>query len=96
MSFLSRLFGGKGSGREIAAETATATEEYKGFTITAMPRPDQGQYLCAGSVQKLVDGVVKQHAFVRADRSPNRDEITATALMKGRLMIDQQGDALFS
>lgn len=95
MSFLNRIFGrgDKTSGSDALAAVAEA--EYKGFTIRATPRKEQGQYLVAGLIEKVVGGVPKQHTFVRADRSPNLDEITEMALTKGRLMIDQQGDDLF-
>ena len=73
----------------------TAEVEYKGFTIRATPRKEQGQYLVAGTIEKAVDGVTRQHLFVRADRSPNLDEISEMALTKGRLMVDQQGDVMF-
>lgn len=97
MSFLSRLFGNKGSdSTAVAAPASTADVEYKGFTIRATPRKDQGQYLCAGVIEKTINGVLKQHAFIRADRSPSVEDMTATALMKGQLMVDQQGDSLFS
>ena len=97
MSFLSRLFGGKGdsSSDRPPEVTATAEVDYKGFTIRATPRKEQGQFLVAGTIEKAVDGVVRQHNFVRADRSPDRDEISEMTLAKGRLMIDQQGDGVF-
>ncbi len=95
MSFLSRLFGGSKAASGESPEVATTESEYKGFTIRALPRKDGGQYLVAGTIEKTIGGALKQHHFVRADRSPDRDEISEMALMKARLMIDQQGETLF-
>ena len=97
MSFLSRLFGGKAvSEGGPAGSVSTAEIEYKGFTIRATPRKDQGQYLVAGTIEKTVDGALRKHDFVRADRSPDLDEISEMSLSKGRLVVDQQGDDLFA
>ena len=96
MSFLKRLFGGGSSDKPEPREAAATAEiEYKGFTIKAMPFKEQGQYQTAGTIERIVDGALKQHKFVRADRSPSVDEVTDLALSKGRLMVDQQGDGVF-
>lgn len=96
MSFLRKLFGIRESAGTPEPAAATAELDYKGFTLRAIPLKDQGQYLVAGTIEKSVDGVVKIHRFVRADRSPDRDEITEISLMKARLMVDQQGESLLS
>ena len=96
MSFLKKLFGGGPSEKPEPREAApTAEIEYKGFAIKAMPFKEQGQYQTAGLIERVVDGALKQHKFVRADRSPSVEEVTQLALAKGRLMIDQQGDGVF-
>ena len=94
--FLSKLFRWKGDRGDSPVELEAATEaDYKGFTIRSTPIREQGQYRVSGSIEKMVGGVAKHQTFVRADRSPNLDEITEMGLMKARLMIDQQGDQLF-
>ena len=95
MSFFRKLFGSKDAAAPAAAASVTAEIEYKGYVIKAAPRLDKGQFLVAGSVERTIDGTLRTHTFVRADRSPDRDEISEMALAKGRLMIDQQGDGLF-
>jgi hypothetical protein len=95
MSLLKRLFGGARTEAASAEPAATAEVEYKGFTIKATPFKDQGQFQTAGLIEKGSGDTVKRHRFVRADRSPSADEVTELALAKGRLMVDQQGDALF-
>lgn len=94
--FLSKLFGRKDARGEAPVETGADVEsEYKGFTIRSTPIKEQGQYRVSGSIEKTVGGIAKRQTFVRADRSPNLDEITEMGLMKARLMIDQQGEGLF-
>lgn len=91
MSFLKKLFGG---GID-PAPAPEAREDYKGFTLVAQPYKAEGQYQVAGSIQKEIDGTVKTHAFVRADRFATREDASSIALMKGRQMVDQLGDGIF-
>ena len=98
MSFLSKLFGGKGgksAGQDAAAAAATGELEYKGFTIRATPFKENGQFQTAGTIEKRIGDSMRVHKFVRADRSPSVDEVTSLALSKGQLIVDQLGDGLF-
>ena len=65
MSFLKKLFGGGSDG---GAAAAAKSAEYKGFTIEARPYKEGGQFQLAGVIAKEIDGVRKEHKFVRADR----------------------------
>ncbi len=94
MSFWKNLFGG-GSDRAAKAVTGR-TEDYKGFTIVPAPFLDGGQYQLAGSISKDIDGTVKRHAFVRADRFSSAEDATDFTLVKARQIIDQQGDKIFT
>lgn len=91
MSIWRTLFGG---GAPAAAGVARAVE-HNGFTIEAAPYPEAGQYQVAGVIRKTIDGTPREHRFVRADRFATVDEAADFALMKGRQIIDQQGDRLF-
>ncbi|MEZ5773846.1 MAG: HlyU family transcriptional regulator [Hyphomicrobiaceae bacterium] len=98
MSFLKRLFGGGEAQGEVAnpaVAPVAASAEHKGFTIEARPYKDGGQYQLAGLVWKEVDGVRKEHRFIRADRFSGAEEAATIALMKGRQMIDERGERLF-
>jgi hypothetical protein len=97
MSFWKKLFGG-GSGSESGGDAGGASArsaEHKGFTIEARPYPEAGQYQVAGTISKQVGDALKEHRFIRADRFPTQDEAADFALMKGRQIIDQQGDRIF-
>jgi hypothetical protein len=97
MSFLSRLFGTKPMATPAPSGEGKTTGqiEYKGFVIRAVPFKENGQFQTAGVIEREVDGALKSHRFVRADRSTMLDEITELALHKGKLMVDEQGDNLF-
>lgn len=95
MSFWKNLFGG-GGGQASAEPEASPGEEYKGFTIRAIPMPVGSEFQLAGSIEKLVDGELKTHKFVRADRLSSRDEAISFAIAKGRLIVDEQGDRVFT
>ena len=95
MSFLKALFGGSKSDGAGPAKAA-AQEDYKGFTIKAMPTPLGGEHQLAGLIEKEIAGELKSYKFVRADRLSTRDEAAARAIDKGRQLIDEQGDKLFS
>ncbi|MEZ5924363.1 MAG: HlyU family transcriptional regulator [Hyphomicrobiaceae bacterium] len=92
MSFLKRLFG---AGSEAGPAAAAKTTEYKGFTIEARPYKEGGQFQLAGVISKEIDGVRKEHTFVRADRFSGQDEAAEFALAKGRQIIDERGDKVF-
>jgi hypothetical protein len=92
MSFFKKLFGGGSAPTESAPLKA---EEYKGFMIAAAPYKDAGQWQLAGVITKEIDGAMKEHKFVRADRFTDRDEAASIALSKARQIVDEQGASLF-
>jgi hypothetical protein len=96
MSFLSRLFGGGGSQDGGKDAKAAATEDYKGFTIKATPMAVGGEFQLAGVIEKEMGGERKSYKFVRADRLSSRDEAASRTIDKGRQLVDEQGDKLFS
>jgi hypothetical protein len=91
MSFFKKLFGGGG---EAAAPKAARSAEHKGFTIEARPYKEGGQFQLAGVISKEIDGVRKEHKYVRADRFTSLEEAAEIALVKGRQIIDEQGERL--
>ncbi len=93
MSFLKRLFGGGSS--EPAATAPTKQVEHKGFVISATPYKTDGQYQTCGVVSKEVDGVLKEHKFIRADRFASLDDAVEVSLKKGRQIVDEQGERVF-
>lgn len=96
MSFLKSLFGwGKPATEAEGAATAAAAIDHKGFTITATPFRNEGQFQTAGTVTKTIDGVVKEHKFIRADRHASMEDAVTFSLSKGRQIVDEQGDRLF-
>ena len=88
-----KLFGGgeKGGGQAPAAESV----EYNGFTITAAPLKEGGQFKTAGSISKDIDGEVKSAEFIRADNHADRASAIAHTERKAQQIIDEQGDAMF-
>jgi len=94
MSFLKSLFSRRPAGEAAAAKPAK-TLEHNGFLIRAEPFAAEGQYQTAGVIEKEIDGVRKEHRFIRADRFSSLDETAEFALVKGRQIIDEQGDRLF-
>lgn len=97
MSFLKKLFGLGGAGEGGGAEPAASeTEDYKGYAIRATPfKADGGQYQTCAVITKEVDGAIKEHRLIRADRFPGLDAAVDVSLRKARQMIDEQGDRLF-
>jgi hypothetical protein len=93
MSFWSALFG-----RQPAAETAKAAEpvEYKGFIIRAAPFKNNGGYQTAGSIERDVAGVRKEHRFIRADAYASYEDAVSFTLNKARQIIDLQGERMFN
>ncbi|HHY48255.1 MAG TPA: hypothetical protein GYA10_00675 [Alphaproteobacteria bacterium] len=97
MSFLKKLFGGGGdAGAASGGGAALGEESYKGFLITAIEMRAGAEYQLAGTIEKDVNGERKTYQFVRADRISSRDELVSMALAKGRQIIDEQGEGVFS
>jgi len=93
MSFLKKLFGGGSGGA--APEKPGKSAEHKGFTITAAPYSEGGQYQTCGVIAKEIGGEKKEYRFVRADRFASQDEAAEFSLSKGRQIVDEQGERLF-
>jgi hypothetical protein len=97
MSFLKSLFGFGGSKEVTGGPAAPAKEaEHKGFIIRATPYKDGGQYQTAGTILKEIEGQMKEYKFVRADRFSTVEEAADLSLSKGRQIIDEQGERMFS
>ena len=94
MSFWSALFGGRAAS---AADTAKVLDpvEYKGYIIRAAPYKNDGAYQTAGVIERELDGVHKEHRFVRADAYASYDDAVTFTLNKARQIIDRQGDRMF-
>lgn len=96
MSFWKKLFGGDQSDAEPGPAKAAKTIEYNGYSIAATPfKAEGGQYQTCGVVSKEINGELKEHRFIRADRFSGLDDAVEVSLSKGRQMIDQMGDRLF-
>jgi len=96
MSFLSTLFGrGSRSGGVAAGEKPAEPVEYKGFIIRAAPFKNEGQYQTAGTIEREIGGVLKQHRFIRADAFATYEDAVNFTLTKARQMIDLQGERMF-
>lgn len=94
MSFWKKLFGGSSDGNK--AEPASDPVEHDGFLIRATPFTEGGQYQTCGIITKEVDGVMKEHKFIRADRFASREDAVEVTIRKARQLIDQQGERIFS
>ncbi|KUM26439.1 hypothetical protein AU467_22225 [Mesorhizobium loti] len=96
MSFLKRLFGGGGGeAAEAGAAKPAKQVEHKGFLISATPYKADGQYQTCGVVSKEVDGVMKEHRFIRADRFAGLDDAVDISIKKGIQLVDEQGERMF-
>ncbi len=90
MSFWKKLFGGGDAEAHPAVEV-----EHGGFLIRATPYQEGGQWQTCGVIAKEVGGQLREHRFIRADRFPGQDMACDHAIVKGRQIIDQQGERLF-
>ena len=94
MSFLKKLFGG-GQAAEAKPTGPAKTIEHNGFTIHATPYQEGGQWQLCGVVEKTIEGELKSHRFVRADRFPGQAEAVDFTLVKGQQLVDQAGESVF-
>ena len=96
MSFWKNLFGGGSSNAEPAGDKVLGEESHKGFLIKAIEMRAGSEYQLAGTIEKEIGGELKTYKFVRADRMSSKDDLISMALGKGRQIIDEQGDRIFS
>lgn len=94
MSFLKKLFGGGGGGAS-GGPKVLDSETYKDFTIHAVEMKAGSEFQLSGTLEKEIDGEMKQHTFIRADRLAGADAAASAALAKGRQIIDEQGEGIF-
>ncbi|SMQ70213.1 hypothetical protein SAMN06295905_1831 [Devosia lucknowensis] len=95
MSFLKKLFGGGSAPAGPAGDTVMGEESYKGFLIKAIEMKAGGELQLAGLIEKDIGGELKSYRFIRAERMTSRDDLVALALMKGRQIIDEQGEQIY-
>ncbi|MCA3559648.1 MAG: hypothetical protein IOC82_01295 [Aestuariivirga sp.] len=95
MSFLKKLFG-SGPPAEKGPAKPSRTLDYNGFVIAATPYKEGGQWQTSGTVTKTVNGEVKEHRFVRADRFADAEAAADHAILKGQQIVDQLGERVFS
>ena len=88
-----RLFGSAGGGSGQTPEADPV--EHQGYTIRPAPFPAEGQYQVAGTIEKHVDGDLKSHSFIRADRMASQEEAITFSVVKAKQLIDQQGERMF-
>lgn len=91
-----RMFGGGGSGEDDPSARAP-DEVYEGVEIRAAPvKEADGQWRLAGTLSKTVDGATITRRFLRADLLASRDLAVSSSLAKARLIIDENGDRLWT
>ncbi len=95
MSFWKKLFGASGDA-PAKAEAAAEPVEHKGFIIRATPFTEGGQYQTCGVISKEVDGELKEHKFIRADRFASKEDAIDVTQRKARQIIDEQGERIFN
>ena len=79
-----------------AAEKAPEPVEYRGFIIRPAPSKSEGQFQTAGTIEREIDGVRKEHRFIRADAYASYDDAVNFTLNKARQIVDLQGDRIFA
>jgi len=92
MSILSALFAKLAPA---AAEKTPEPVEYKGFIIRPAPFRAAGQFQTAGTIEREINGVRKEHRFIRADAFASFDDAVTFTLAKARQMVDLQGERMF-
>jgi len=91
-----KLFGGGGDGGDgSGGKPLGEAVEHKGCMIQPTTMHKGGQFLTAGIITKEFPGGQREHRFVRADTHSSADQARDFAVIKGRQIIDEQGDRLF-
>jgi hypothetical protein len=91
--FFRSLVGSEGGDDDAPARGETI--DYNGYSIAPACRKQGSQWLTAGIISKPFDDGVKEHHFIRADLHANKQDAEACAVMKGKRIVDEQGDGMF-
>lgn len=89
--FLHRLVSSGGEGGQPAA----AAVDYKGYAIRPTPTRQGSQWLTAGVITKGSAEGAKEHRFIRAETHATREGAEEFAVLKAKMLIDEQGERLF-
>ncbi len=95
MSFWKKLFGMGEAATRRAAQRFWARKARR-YVIKAIEMKVGSEYQLAGLIEKEVNGELKSSQFIRADRLASADMASSAAIEKGKQIIKEQGDALFS
>lgn len=95
MGLLGKLIG-KWSAAAPRERSERKPVEYRGFTIQATPEKTGGGWTTAGIISRSFEGTVRTYRFVRADLSMAEEAAVELSLQKGRRIIDEQGERLFT
>lgn len=95
MSFFKKLFGGGSANAEPQGDKVMGEESYKGFLIKAIEMKAGGELQLAGLIEKEIGGELKSYRYIRAERMSSREDLVALALMKGRQIVDEQGEQIY-
>jgi len=89
MSIFSKLFGAS------KPKPQAEPELHNTYRIYAEPQSEQGGFRVAARIEKDVDGEVKTHLMIRADKCQSMEEAMTTSVRKAKILIDQQGELIF-
>ena len=92
---MKKLFGGGDAGEESGDNPIGEAAEHKGCAIQPIVMQKGSQYLTAGIISKEFPDGERAHRFVRADTHSSTDQAHEFTIVKGRQIIDEQGDRLF-
>ena len=95
MSLLKKLFGIGGASEKPAKAVSEHVISHEGYEIRATPYEEQGKWQLCGIISAEVDGVRREHHFIRADRFALIEDAVEMTFFKGRQIIDQTGARLF-
>lgn len=88
MSFWTKLFGAK-------APEAAPGIDHAGFTIYPEPEGQGNRWRIGARIEKEVNGTLMTHQMIRADTLDSAEAARDASLAKARMLVDQQGEAIF-
>ena len=93
-AFWTRLAGGQSAPSAEAPRHESV--DYNGYRIRPAPYKAAGGYQTAGVIEKDFPDGTKEHAFVRAETHPSLEGAAEFSLAKGKQIVDQSGDRIFT
>jgi len=90
--FFKRIFGSTDAQPQVEA---SAKVTYQNFEIVPAPVKESSGWRVSGKIVKEIEGVTREHEFIRADTCSDHESAVTLTVRKARQLIDERNEKIF-